>query len=139
MSSKHQRIEALVATYRGGALEAHLLAYVDLFNQQRFYEAHDALEALWLRKRSDPDGEFHKGLIQLAGAFVHVQKDRRGPARALLRLAQRRLASFPASHGGLNLSSVLALIESWLERLDSCAPPAELLAAGPPRLQWCAP
>jgi predicted metal-dependent hydrolase len=134
MSSKHQRIEAAVAPFQGRALDAHFLAYVDLFNRQRFYEAHDALEALWLRSRHEPDGEFHKGLIQLAGAFVHVQKNRRAPAAALLRLAQRRLAQYPASHWRLNLPAVLALVEAWLRRLESGASLPELLAGAPPRL-----
>lgn len=135
MSSKHERVAATVAAYRGGALDAHFLAFVDLFNRQRFYEAHDALEALWLRDRRGPDGEFFKGLIQLAGAFVHVQKNRRGPATALLRLAHRRLARFPASHWQLKLPEVLALMEAWLQRLDTDTPPAELLVAAPPRLR----
>lgn len=134
MSSKHERVAATVAAYRGGALDAHFLAYVDLFNRQQFYEAHDALEALWLRERHGPDGEFFKGLIQLAGAFVHVQKNRRGPAAALFRLARRRLASFPAAHWRLNLPVVLALVQEWLQRLESGTPPAELLAAAPPQL-----
>ncbi|MCX8091760.1 MAG: DUF309 domain-containing protein [Verrucomicrobiae bacterium] len=135
MSSKHERIEAAVAAYRGGPLDAHFLAYVDLFNRQRFYEAHDALEALWLTTRHGPDGEFFKGLIQLAGAFVHVQKNRRGPAVALFRLAQGRLTQFPDAHWRLNLPEVRALVQGWLQRLESDAPPSALLADSPPRLE----
>lgn len=134
MRSKHQRVAAAVAAYQGHGLDAHFLAYVDLFNRQRFYEAHDALEQLWLKVRHQPEGEFHKGLIQLAGAFVHVQKNRRGPAIALLRLARRRLGSFPDRHWGLNLREVLALADAWLERLDLGASPERLLAQKPPRL-----
>lgn len=139
MSSKDQRVEAMVAAYRGGALDAHFAAYVDLFNRQRFYEAHDALEAFWLRERHGPDGEFLKGLIQLAGAFVHVQKNRAGPAAALFRLAQRRLAQYPRSHRGLNLPAVLGLIEQWLQRLAWNEPPSAPLAAMPPRLELDGP
>lgn len=43
------------------------------FNEQRYYEAHDVLEHLWLQNR-DENYLYFKGLIQIAGAFVHLQK-----------------------------------------------------------------
>ena len=50
------------------------LGYFACFNEQRYYEAHDVLEHLWLKEgRSAPDYAFHKGLIQLAGGFVHLK------------------------------------------------------------------
>src|SRR5260370_16823440 len=52
---------------------AYYRAYFQLFNDQQYYEAHDVLEQLWL-KALEPDIQFYKGLIQLAGAFVHLQK-----------------------------------------------------------------
>ena len=67
------------------------LKYFECFNQQRFFEAHDVLEALWLPQRQGPNGSFYKGLIQLAGAFVHWQKQRPGPAVALFKLARTYL------------------------------------------------
>jgi len=135
MSPKHQRVEALLAPFSGRARNAHFSAYLELFNRQRFYEAHDALEALWLQERHGPEGEFQKGLIQLAGAFVHVQKNRRGPARALFQLARHRLAEYPATHAGLDVSAALALVEEWLRRIESDEPLPHLLAAAPPRLE----
>src|SRR5260370_9623383 len=52
---------------------AYYRAYFQLFNDQQYYEAHDVLEQLWL-KALEPDIQFYKGLIQLAGPFVHLQK-----------------------------------------------------------------
>ena len=43
-------------------------------------------------QRHTPNDGFYKGLIQLAGAFVHLQKDRLRPAASLFRLAQKYLA-----------------------------------------------
>ncbi len=48
-------------------------AYFTCWNQQRYYEAHDVLEQLWLNKNS-PDDDFFKGLIQAAGAFRSFAK-----------------------------------------------------------------
>ncbi len=89
------------------------------FNRQLFHEAHDVLEELWLANKNGPDHSFHKGLIQLAGAFVHLTKDRLRPAAALFKLAQTNLKKYPAIHEHLNVADVLALIEDWLERLES--------------------
>jgi hypothetical protein len=58
-------------------------------------------------------------LIQLAGAFVHIQKNRRGPAGALFRLAQANLAKYPATHHRLEVSLVQEFIEKWLAKLET--------------------
>lgn len=99
-------------------LDAHYLGYFRCFNEGRFYEAHDVLEQLWLRDRTHPNCAFYKGLIQLAGAFVHLQKDRLPPAAALFKLARANLQLFPPHHEHLDVAAVLELIRDWLERLD---------------------
>ncbi len=96
--------------------DPHYLSYFECFNEQRFFEAHEVLEALWLPQRQGPNGSFYKGLIQLAGAFVHLQKNRLGPAVALFKLAQGNLRQYPATHEGLAVNDVLNLIEDWLHK-----------------------
>jgi predicted metal-dependent hydrolase len=118
VSKKSGHIAARIEQFRDQEFDAHYLGYFDCFNRQLFYEAHDVLEELWLADRRGPDGDFYKGLIQLAGAFVHVQKDRRGPAQALLRLAEANLEKYPPRHHELNLNAVLSMIREWFQRLD---------------------
>lgn len=95
------------------------LKYFECFNRQLFFEAHEVLEGLWQSRREGPNGTFYKGLIQLAGAFVHLQKNRPGPAAALFELARRNLRGFPATHEGLEIKGVLVMIEDWLRRLKT--------------------
>ncbi len=121
MSKKSVKIAAMIASLRGYDLDAHYLGYFECFNRQLFYEAHDVLEELWLAQRKQPNDLFYKGLIQLAGAFVHLQKGRLQPAGALFRLARSNISQYPAEHERLNLTAVLGLIEDWLGRLDSSA------------------
>ena len=83
MSHKHAKITAIVDEFQGQDLDAHYLGYFACFNRQLFFEAHEVLEQIWLPQRHGPNGAFYKGLIQLAGAFVHLQKNRSGPAAAL--------------------------------------------------------
>lgn len=125
----------MIETFRGRELDAHYLGYFDCFNRQLFYEAHDVLEDLWLPDRQGRNGNFYKGLIQLAGAFVHLQKNRLRPAAALFQLAAANLGKYPSPHEQLNLAAVQQLISGWrwhLEKDDFLNNP--LSAANVPQL-----
>jgi Domain of unknown function (DUF309) len=119
MSKKSSAIAALIEGCRGQDLDAHYLGYFECFNRQLFFEAHDVLEELWLTDRTGPNYSFYKGLIQLAGAFVHLQKNRLRPSAALFKLAQANLEKYPGIHERLDLVNVLGLIGTWLQRLES--------------------
>lgn len=118
MSKKSGKIAERIVAFQGRELSAYYLGYFDCFNRQEFYEAHDVLEELWLADRRGPDGDFFKGLIQLAGAFVHLQKERLRPSAALFKLARTNLTKYPAIHWQLDLNFVLKLIETWLAWLE---------------------
>src|SRR5262249_41886773 len=100
-------------------LDARYLGYFECFNQQLFFEAHEVLEELWLGERGGARDLFYKGLIQLAGAFVHLQKERPQPAASLLRLARSNLARFPTRQDQLDVTGLVELIDSWLKSLES--------------------
>ena len=124
MSGKSARISALIDSCRGRDLDAHYLGYFECFNRGLFYEAHDVLEELWLLDRPGPNGNFYKGLIQFAGAFVHLQKDcarypRLRPAAALFQLAQGCLCPYAPGHERLDVNRVLALAAAWQAELEA--------------------
>jgi predicted metal-dependent hydrolase len=119
VSHKSARIAAMIESFRGRELDPHYLGYFDCFNRQLFYEAHDVLEDLWLLDKQGNNGSFYKGLIQLAGAFVHLQKNRLRPAAALFKLARANLEKYPSPHEQLDLQLVLRLIGGWLRQLET--------------------
>jgi uncharacterized protein len=119
VSKKSPKIAQLIAGCQGRELNAHYLGYFECFNRGLFYEAHDVLEELWLGCRKEAGGPFYKGLIQLAGAFVHLQKNRLRPAAALFQLAQANLEPFRPHRERLDVEEVLELIRRWLDRLKS--------------------
>ena len=118
MSRKQQRIAALVDEYRAHDLNRHYLGYLNCFNRQLFYEAHEVLEHIWLKDKHGPHGPFYKGLIQLAGAFVHLQRNHPRPAAALLKLALANLKQYSPQHESLDLDSLCRVIAQWLEKLE---------------------
>ena len=99
--------------------DPHYLGYFECFNQQLYYEAHDVLEELWLAQRRQPNDLFYKGLIQLAGAFVHLQKNRLRPSAALFKLARTNLSLYASPHEQFDTAAALALIEHWLQELEA--------------------
>jgi predicted metal-dependent hydrolase len=98
-------------------VEPNYLAFFECFNRGLYFEAHEVLEEIWLPARGGEKDLFYKGLIQLAGAFVHITKERWQPARALLRLAEGNLAGYPEVYERLDLGEVRAEIREWLSRL----------------------
>jgi predicted metal-dependent hydrolase len=118
MGQLSAEITAIVERFQGRELDAHYLAFFECFNQGLFFEAHEVLEKVWLPQRNESNGRFYKGLIQLAGAFVHLQKGRLRPAGALLELARANLEGYGPMHDQLDVKSVLALINSWSDELN---------------------
>lgn len=107
---KSPKIAALIAGCDASGAPAHYAGYFKCFDAGLYYEAHDVLEELWLGSRAG-DYFFYKGLIQLAGAFVHLQKNRLRPADKLFQLAHRNLKPFRPTHAGLHVDGVLSLIQ----------------------------
>ncbi len=140
MSKKSAKIAELIEKCQGQALDAHYLGYFECFNRGLYYEAHDVLEELWLSQRSGPNYSFYKGLIQFAGAFVHMQKDtpvrpRLRPAAALLKLARTNLLKYPPHYENLCIESTLLILDEWLASLEqNNFEKNPLLSRKPPRL-----
>jgi predicted metal-dependent hydrolase len=119
MSRKSARIARMVEPLRDEELDPFYAGYFDCFNRQLYFEAHEVLEQLWLKDKSGPNGAFYKGLIQLAGAFVHLQKNRLRPAAALFKLALANLGKYPDKHERLDGAAVCGLIRNWIEKLET--------------------
>ena len=73
---------------------------IDLFNEGRFFECHEAWEEIW--KRSDGELKlFYQGLIQAAVAILHAQRGNLEGARSLYEKASAKLDKIPHEHMGL--------------------------------------
>lgn len=63
---------------------------VRLFNEERFWEAHEVLEEIWHPARGE-DRNLIQGLILTAAAFVHYQKDEANVCISILGRALEKL------------------------------------------------
>jgi uncharacterized protein len=104
---------------------------IDLFNQGRFFECHEAWEEIW--RRSDGDLKlFYQGLIQAAVAILHAQRGNLEGARSLYEKAAIKLDKIPHEHMGLAVGDLRVELHQFIEiatRADDSMLPA------PPRLR----
>ena len=127
---KSARISAYIETLgpaRAPDLDPHYTGFFTCFNRGEYYEAHDVLEQLWLRT-SGTNHAFFKGLIQIAGAFVHLRKQflrpdhpkdgrRLRPAARLFALGTRNIEPFAPLHLRLDVTALCALCTEQVSAL----------------------
>jgi predicted metal-dependent hydrolase len=113
MSHKSGEIAERIRHLEGRGHDPHYLGFFECFNNQQFYEAHDVLEELWLVCRGTEKNEFYKALIQLAGAFVHLQKERISAAGKLLRLSRSYFVRYPETFESISVKEIISLIDEW--------------------------
>lgn len=112
-----------------GNLPPAYTAYFDCFNAGEYYEAHDVLEHLWLGCTT-PDARFYKGLIQIAGAFVHLKKQferplhpkdgrRLRPAARLFALGIANIEPSAPHHLGLDVAALVQTCRAIAGQLRS--------------------
>jgi uncharacterized protein len=97
---------------------------IDLFNEGKFFECHEAWEEVW--KRSDGDAKlFYQGIIQAAVAILHAQRGNLTGAASLYSKASAKLDHLPSQHMGLALGELRdALKEFFTVALNGGTIPA---------------
>ena len=118
---KSPKIDALLASHSElPGFHLHYVGFFRCFNAQLYYEAHDVLEEIWLPIRGQAQARFYQGLIQMAGGFVHLQKQRLGPAARLFALALANFETYPGHHAGIDLETIRRICrEHRLAIIDS--------------------
>jgi len=130
--NKRERISDFVRSLESGFTEGasrnYYTAFFQLWNAQKYYEAHDVLEQLWLVEKNAELVRFYQALIQAAGAFVHLQKNfqqpshpkhsrRLPPATRLFELALRNLEDLPDEFQALDLVRFRELLTRYREEI----------------------
>ncbi len=74
--------------------DSAVMRAVELFNGERYWEAHEALESLW-RNTQGAEKELLHGIILTAAAYVHTQKGEEDRFIPILERAYKSLLSWP--------------------------------------------
>jgi len=77
-----------------------------LFNEERYWEAHEVLEGQW-KQAKGAEKQLLQGMILTAAALVHAQKNEPAVVPPMLDDAARRLENQPATYCGLDVRRFL--------------------------------
>jgi uncharacterized protein len=91
-----------------------------LFNDEKFFEAHDVWEDLW-REMTGPDKNFVQGLIQAASALHQWRKGNLRGARLLFDSSRELWRPYGDAHGGMALGEFRKKYEAALEEIGRAA------------------
>lgn len=105
------------------------VAGIALFNDAKFWHAHEEWEQAWLAT-SDPQIKlFYKGIIQTAAALVHWQKGNPRGLHLNWAKARGKLVQLPPEVLGLAINNLIVVMDSF-EAAEGVglAPPQLVLA-----------
>ncbi len=86
---------------------------IELFNQERFWEAHESLEEIW-HPAKGVERDIIQGLILTAAALVHYQKNETAVSISILERAKKKLGT-TENFEGLDIKRLRIDIEQILE------------------------
>jgi len=86
---------------------------IALFNEERYWESHEALESAWLTS-SGPEKEVLQGIILLAAAFVHLQKNEEAVALSVMQRAYSKLVAHTGPYFEIDVTALKAEVQQML-------------------------
>src|SRR6266567_8955227 len=111
--SKVVTLRSLESRVSIGGEEETLREGIDLFNQERFWEAHEIIEEIW-HPATGVERDIIQGLILTAAALVHYQKNENDVCVSILGRAKGKLGTLD-HFKGLEISRLRANIEQILK------------------------
>ena len=87
------------------------------FNNERFWESHESLEGVW-KKCYGKEKDLVQGIILLAVAFAHRQKDENGIGVGMLGRALEKLGDSPAMYGNIDVDKIRNKIKEMQKTKD---------------------
>ncbi len=90
---------------------------IDLFNSGGYWEAHEAWEQEWMPDRAGVDGNFYKGLIQVAAGCLHYRRHNRRGAVNKWRSGANYLRPYLPAHMGVRLAPLVETVDAFLDAM----------------------
>ncbi len=82
---------------------------IEMFNDEKYWSAHEALEGVW-KSAGGRERDTLNGIILVAAAFVHDEKDEPEICMSILRRALRKLDESSGTYHGINLDRFAAKV-----------------------------
>jgi uncharacterized protein len=89
---------------------------IKLFNEQRYWECHEAMEGIWRKEKDPAEKNLQQGVILAASALVHAQKDEEDVCFGMLPRTFEKLSFFEKQYYlGLNVDLLKNHLQEMLE------------------------
>jgi hypothetical protein len=82
---------------------------IQLFNDEKYWEAHEALEYVW-KNTSGVEKDILNSIILVAAAFVHDEKDEPDVCLSILQRARKKLGGASGAYYGIDLKRIAGRI-----------------------------
>lgn len=88
---------------------------VELFNEEKYWGTHEALEAVWKATPRGKERDLINGVILVAAAFVHDLKDERDICLSILGRAMKKLDGASGTYHGIDVDRLARLVRRILQ------------------------
>lgn len=82
-----------------------------LFNEEKYWWAHEKLENVWKKSFGD-EKKLLNGIILIAAAFVHFQKDENDVCLSILNRAFNKLRNFEGKYYGIDIDRINDIVNN---------------------------
>jgi predicted metal-dependent hydrolase len=93
---------------------------INLFNEQRFFEAHEEWEQEWRLMTEGEDKTFFQGLIFAAASFLHYTRRECAGAKELLSRSLSSLRAGMDGHPDISVGQLIDDLTGLREPFESC-------------------
>jgi DUF309 family protein family protein len=94
---------------------------IALFNDGKYFEAHEAWECLWLCEQDGAEKRFYQGLIMAAGAMLHYTRRECAGANALLGKSIPMIQEGLNSHPNLRIVDFTRALDGLKDEFSRCS------------------
>lgn len=86
-------------------LDPRAIKGIELFNQKKFFAAHEELELAW-RDEHRPIRDLYRGILQVGVAYYHIQRRNYIGAQKMFVRAERWLEPYSGNFLGINVGKL---------------------------------
>ncbi len=94
---------------------------IHLFNNGRYFEAHEALETAW-RAEAGSVRDLYRGILQVAVCYLHITRHNYDGATKMYRRSQKWLAHWPDVMMGIQVAQLRADLDIAVAELQRLGP-----------------
>ncbi|HXZ90762.1 MAG TPA: DUF309 domain-containing protein [Candidatus Dormibacteraeota bacterium] len=87
---------------------------IEFFNEERYWESHEALEYAW-RRAEGAEKKVLQGIILVAAALVHLQKNESAVAVGVMARARDKLSAYHGERFGVSVDGLHETISRMVE------------------------